>query len=43
MGWFKRLKEGITTNTKNKKEDRDGVWNIWNMILYGECCFGLGV
>ncbi len=21
MGWFKRLKEGITTNTKNKKED----------------------
>jgi acetyl-CoA carboxylase carboxyl transferase subunit beta len=28
MGWFKRLKEGITTNTKNKKEVPDGIWNI---------------
>ncbi len=28
MGWFKRLKEGITTNTKNKKEVPDGLWNI---------------
>lgn len=27
MGWFKRLKEGITTNTKNKKEVPDGLWN----------------
>lgn len=27
MGWFKRLKEGITTTTKNKKEVPDGIWN----------------
>ena len=27
MGWFKRLKEGITTATKNKKEVPDGIWN----------------
>ena len=27
MGWFKRLKEGITTSTKNKKEVPDGIWN----------------
>lgn len=26
MGWFKRLKEGITTSTRNKKEAPDGVW-----------------
>lgn len=26
MGWFKRLKEGITTATKHKKEAPDGVW-----------------
>jgi len=26
MSWFKRLKEGITTTTKNKKEAPDGLW-----------------
>ena len=26
MGWFTRLKEGIQTATKNKKEVPDGVW-----------------
>lgn len=26
MGWFKRLKEGIQTATKNKKEVPDGLW-----------------
>jgi acetyl-CoA carboxylase carboxyl transferase subunit beta len=27
MGWFKRLKEGITTSTREKKETPDGVWH----------------
>lgn len=27
MGWFKRLKEGITTATKHKKEAPDGIWH----------------
>lgn len=27
MGWFKRLKDGIQTATKNKKEAPDGVWH----------------
>jgi acetyl-CoA carboxylase carboxyl transferase subunit beta len=27
MGWFKRLKEGIQTATKNKKETPDGLWH----------------
>jgi len=26
MGWFKRLKDGITTATKQKKEAPEGVW-----------------
>ncbi|MFZ1424261.1 MAG: acetyl-CoA carboxylase, carboxyltransferase subunit beta [Saprospiraceae bacterium] len=26
MGWFKRLKEGISTKTKGKKETPDGIW-----------------
>lgn len=26
MGWFKRLKEGIQTATKGKKETPDGIW-----------------
>ncbi len=26
MGWFKRLKEGIQTSTKQKKEVPDGLW-----------------
>lgn len=26
MGWFKRIKEGITTTTKQKKEAPTGVW-----------------
>lgn len=26
MGWFKRLKDGITTSTRNKKEAPEGVW-----------------
>lgn len=26
MGWFKRLKEGISTATKVKKETPDGIW-----------------
>lgn len=26
MGWFKRLKEGISTATKGKKETPDGIW-----------------
>jgi len=27
MGWFKRLKNGITTATKQKKEAPEGVWH----------------
>lgn len=27
MSWFKRLKEGIQTTTKNKKEAPDGLWH----------------
>ena len=27
MGWFKRIKEGITTSTHEKKEMPDGLWN----------------
>ena len=27
MGWFKRVKEGITTRTEEKKETPDGIWN----------------
>jgi len=26
MGWFKRIKEGITTSTKDKKEIPEGLW-----------------
>jgi acetyl-CoA carboxylase carboxyl transferase subunit beta len=26
MGWFKRVKEGITTDTKDKKETPEGLW-----------------
>lgn len=26
MGWFKRLKEGIQTTTRDKKEVPDGIW-----------------
>jgi len=26
LGWFKRIKEGITTSTKDKKEIREGLW-----------------
>ena len=26
MGWFRRLKDGITTKTVNKKDAPDGVW-----------------
>lgn len=26
IGWFKRMKEGITTSTKDKKEIREGLW-----------------
>ena len=26
MGWFKRIKEGITTSTHDKKETPDGLW-----------------
>lgn len=26
MGWFKRIKEGITTESKDKKEIPEGVW-----------------
>ena len=26
MSWFKRIKEGITTSTDNKKETPDGLW-----------------
>ena len=26
MGWFKRLKKGITTSTKEKKETPEGLW-----------------
>ncbi|MEM7573368.1 MAG: acetyl-CoA carboxylase, carboxyltransferase subunit beta [Bacteroidota bacterium] len=26
MGWFKRLKDGITTATRNKKEAPEGLW-----------------
>jgi acetyl-CoA carboxylase carboxyl transferase subunit beta len=26
MGWFKRLKEGTTTSTKEKKETPEGLW-----------------
>ncbi|MBS1647942.1 MAG: acetyl-CoA carboxylase carboxyltransferase subunit beta [Bacteroidetes bacterium] len=27
MSWFKRIKEGITTNTKEKKETPEGLWH----------------
>jgi acetyl-CoA carboxylase carboxyl transferase subunit beta len=27
VGWFKRVKEGITTRTEEKKETPDGMWN----------------
>lgn len=27
MGWFKRIREGITTSTKDKKETPEGLWN----------------
>ena len=27
MGWFKRIKEGITTSTHEKTEMPDGLWN----------------
>lgn len=27
MGWFKRIKEGITTTTDNKREVPEGVWH----------------
>ena len=27
MSWFKRIKEGVTTTTKEKKEAPDGLWN----------------
>ncbi len=27
MSWFKRIKGGITTSTKNKKETPEGLWN----------------
>lgn len=27
MNWFKRIKEGITTSTKQKKETPEGLWN----------------
>jgi hypothetical protein len=27
MSWFKRLKEGISTSTKNKKVIPDGIWH----------------
>lgn len=27
MGWFKRIKEGITTSTKEKKETPEGLWH----------------
>jgi acetyl-CoA carboxylase carboxyl transferase subunit beta len=26
MGWFKRIKEGITTSTREKKETPEGLW-----------------
>ena len=26
MGWFNRIKEGITTSTKDKKETPEGLW-----------------
>jgi len=26
MGWFKRLKDGIITSTKDKKEAPDGLY-----------------
>ncbi|MCC7232268.1 MAG: acetyl-CoA carboxylase carboxyl transferase subunit beta, partial [Bacteroidia bacterium] len=26
MSWFKRIKEGITTSTKEKKETPEGLW-----------------
>lgn len=30
MGWFKRIREGITTSTKDKKETPEGLWNKCN-------------
>ena len=26
MGWFTRVKEGITTSTEEKKETPEGLW-----------------
>ena len=27
MGWFNRIKDGITTSTHQKKETPDGLWS----------------
>ena len=27
MSWFKRIKEGITTSTRQKKETPEGLWH----------------
>ncbi len=27
MGWYKREKDGITTDTSQKKETPDGIWH----------------
>ena len=27
MGWFKRVKSGITTSTQEKKETPEGLWH----------------
>ena len=26
MGWFKRIKKGVTTETNQKKETPEGLW-----------------
>ncbi|MEZ4986358.1 MAG: hypothetical protein R2795_15185 [Saprospiraceae bacterium] len=39
MGWFKRLKDGIQTATRNKKEAPEGLWYKCNKMqgdLYHE-------
>ena len=30
MSWFKRIKEGITTSTRQKKETPEGLWHKCN-------------
>jgi len=47
MSWFKRIKEGITTSTKEKKETPEGLWHkcssCKNIVLTKDHIVGLYV